>query len=235
MAGKAHGRPSVGFDTLAGSDRGPAMSTPTIQFITQVKLAELRRQRSLLVEEYDRLAGAAAAGTPVEGLRALFEGLSAVQVVGKRLHPDLENLDLLLSDAAPSPEIVAFWRGRLERELAAGRLRADIVYLFGALLGEWGEDDASKEAFLEERRQAHADLLRHVLTPGDGSRAVALLREILAGLGDRPRDAAGRIAAEVEKAIQRGHNAASGLENIAKSIYQSPAVRQEARRFLTDG
>jgi hypothetical protein len=35
------------------------MSTPTIQFITQVKLAELRRQRSLLVEEYDRVAGAA--------------------------------------------------------------------------------------------------------------------------------------------------------------------------------
>ena len=41
------------------------MSTPTIQFITQVKLAELRRQRSLLVEEYDRIARAAAAGTPV--------------------------------------------------------------------------------------------------------------------------------------------------------------------------
>src|SRR3954454_17689944 len=200
MAGKAHGRPSVGFDTLAGSDRGPAMSTATIQFITQVKLAELRRQRSLLVEEYDCVARAAAAGTPVAGLCALFDGLTAIKVVGKALHPDLGNLDLLLTDAAPSPEIVAFWRGRLGRERGAGRLRADIVYLFGALLGEWGDADASKEAFLEERRRAHADLLRHVLTPGDGSRGVALLGEIFAGLGDGPRDAAGRIAADVEKA-----------------------------------
>jgi hypothetical protein len=210
------------------------MSTATIQFITQVKLAELRRQRSLLVAEYDRVAEVAAAGTPVEGLRALFDGLSAVQVVGQRLHPDLGNLDLLLNHPAPSAEIVAFWRARLERELAAGRLRADIVYLFGALLGEWGEDDPSKEAFLEERQRTHGDLLRHLLTPGDGSRAAALLGETFDGLGDATRDAAGRIAAAVEKAVRHGRNAESGLGNIAKSIYQPPAVRQEARRFLTD-
>src|SRR3954468_13091533 len=89
----------------AASAPGPAMSTATIQFITQVKLAELRRQRALLVEEYDRVAGAAAAVTPFAVLRALFDGLKAIKVVGKALHPVLGNLDLLLTDAAPSPEI----------------------------------------------------------------------------------------------------------------------------------
>ena len=56
---------------------------------------------------------------------------------------------------------------------------------------------------------------------------MALLGELFAGLGDGPRDAAGRIAAEIQKAIERGRNAESGLENIARSIYQPPAVRQE--------
>ena len=64
------------------------MSTSTIQFITQVKLAELRRQRSLLLESYDRIAHTASVGTPVEGLRALYDGLRDVRVANKRLHPD---------------------------------------------------------------------------------------------------------------------------------------------------
>src|SRR5437588_8772636 len=116
------------------------MTTPsTIQFISQVKLGELRRQRTLLLETYDRLGQECAAQSPVAALQTLFEGLRNIKVAGKPLHPDLGNIELLLQGASPSPEIVTFWRQRLETELATGRLRADIVYLFGALLGEWSD------------------------------------------------------------------------------------------------
>lgn len=210
------------------------MSTSTIQFITQVKLAELRRQRALLLETYDRIAQAAGVGTPVQGLRALYDGLREVRVANKRLHPDLANIDLLLQGSAPSPEIVAFWRRRLEAELATGRLRADIVYLFGALLGEWGDADASRETFLEERARAHDDLLAYILTPAEAPAAADLMGEVFAGLADQLPAAAGRIAKVVVDRIAAGNNADAGLSAIAQSIYQPAAVRQEARRFLDD-
>lgn len=208
----------------------------TLQFITQVKLGELRRQRSLLLKEYDRLAAEAAAQPPVAALKTLVKGLQAVKVAGKPLHPDLGNLDLLYRGAGPSAEIVAFWRRRLDAELQAGRLRADIVYLFGALLGEWGQEPDAQQAFLTERQQAHQALLRQVLTPPADrtARAAPLFDELYAADAARHHEAAAKIEQAIIRSISAGNHAYVNLAVIAGNIYLPPAVRQEARRFLDD-
>lgn len=113
------------------------MSRSTVQFISQIKLEELRRQLAVLVIAYDNLRDECAGKQPPEALRLLHRGLSALSIGRKPLHPDLGDLDLLVQSGAASPEIAAFWCRRRESEREMGRLRADIVYLFGALLGEW--------------------------------------------------------------------------------------------------
>jgi hypothetical protein len=214
-----------------------SVSTSTLQFISQVKLGELRRQRALLVDAYDALNRACAGKTDVEALKTLFDGLQKIKVAGTRLHSDLGNIELLMQGTAPSAEIVAFWRRRLEGELATGRLRADIVYLFGALLGEWGDEGASRQAFLDERREAHTSLLEQVTTPvaqaeqGDHS----LLNEIFAGFGAALQSVPGKVAHFIAKWLERETYAVSGLATIAGSIYQPSAIRREAKRFLDDG
>jgi hypothetical protein len=212
-------------------------STPTLQFISQVKLGELRRQRALLLAAYDRLLQECAAQPAVEGLKTLFDGLQNIKIAGKALHPDLGNIELLLQGTAPSPEIVGFWRRRLEAEVAMGRLRADIVYLFGALLGEWGGDEAaSRQAFLDERHEAHASLLRQAVTPPpeDGGRAQALLGEIFAGFGDQLQGVPATIAEAVARSVEFDVAERINLERVAWNIYQPPAVRREARRLVDD-
>ncbi len=207
----------------------------TLQFISQVKLGELRRQRSSLLEEYDRLSQEHAARPPVEGLKALFDGLQKIKVAGKPLHPELGPIEILTQGVPPSADIVAFWRKRLEAELATGRLRADIVYLFGALLGEWGNEEASKQEFLDERRQAHESLLGQAVTPtGEaGRQAEALFRELFAGFRDGIDRARARINDAVASAEQSGdYNRGLHLDGIAQDIYQPADLRQEAKRFL---
>src|SRR5579871_6018846 len=117
--------------------RGP-MNHPTTQFITRMKLRELRRQRARLRDAYEGLrAEVAEAREPGERLRKLYDGLRGLTCAGQALHPDVVNLEVLLHEAetgTASPEVIALWVERLEEELAAGRTRSEVVYLFGALL-----------------------------------------------------------------------------------------------------
>ncbi len=209
------------------------MAQTTLQFISQVKLGELRRQRALLLDAYDRIGLEATVGSEVDGLRVLYHGLRGVRVAGKPMHPDLGNLEFVLNGADPSAETVAFWRGRLEAEARAGRLRADIVYLFGALLGEWG-DDATPAGFREERRQAHETLRQQARTPSPETDHRPLFDEVFAGLRDRLPQAADRIAEAIDRSIQHGSYAVGGLADVAQNIYEPAAIRAEARRFLND-
>lgn len=211
----------------------PMQSISTIQFISQVKLGELRRQRLLLVEEYDWLLQECQAGSPTDGLRTLYDGLRRIKVAGKPLHPDLPDVDFLLAGIAPSAETVAFWRQSLDSELAKGRLRADIVYLFGALLGEWGSDGPSKQIFLEERQQALVSLLQFATKPAQ-EKPLAILEEVFASFGDQLQSLPSKIAEAARKALERGENSVMNLSGISRDIYLPPAVRAEARRFLND-
>lgn len=210
------------------------MPHSTIQFISQVKLEELRRQRAVLVEAYDRLQAECEGQSPQDALRRLYQGLAGITIGRKPLHPDLGNLDLLVQSAAPSPEIVSFWRRRLETEWAMGRLRADIVYLFGALLGEWGGEDAAKREFLRERQQVHDTLLRDAVTPSPANEHQVVFKDLFAGFGERGRDLPAKVAEKVAAEQRGGGHAVDCLSEIARNQYLPPAVRREAKRFAED-
>lgn len=210
------------------------MPLSTIQFISQVKLEELRRQRTLLVESYDKLRADCEGKTPQEALRLLYIGLGRISIGRKPLHPDLGNLDLLVHAAAPSPEIIALWRRRLETEWATGRLRADIVYLFGALLGEWGVEDAGKREFLLERQQVRDSLLGEVVMPSPANEHHRLLEDLFAGFGDQRRDLPAKVAEGMAAVRSIGDHLVDHLPGIAGNQYLPSEVRREARRFAID-
>jgi hypothetical protein len=110
-------------------------------FITHMKLRELREQRGKLLRTYGELyRNISLEQTEVGRLRVLYEGLRQVTFADQKLHPDVANLEPLLERADGEPismEAIAFWRERLEKELASGQLRSEIVYIFGAVLEEW--------------------------------------------------------------------------------------------------
>lgn len=120
------------------------MVTNNEYFITRVKLRALREQRSRLLHAYNELRQRVSLeGTEAGRLRLLYEGLRQVTFAGQKLHSDVANLKPLLerSDGEPvSLETIVFWRERLEKELANGQLRSEIVYLFGAVLEEWASE-----------------------------------------------------------------------------------------------
>src|SRR5947209_6664106 len=139
------------------------MSDSTVQFVTQMKLRELHRQRVRLREAYRQLGEAvAAAHEPGDRLRKLYHGLRELTFAGQRLHPELVNLEILLTEidsGTLSPAVLALWLERLEGELAAGRLRSEFVYLFGALLEEWARESRADARLAEESRQVRQHLL----------------------------------------------------------------------------
>jgi hypothetical protein len=106
----------------------------------RIKLQELQRQRDRLDEHYSAIERrAAGAATPLERLRALYDGLRAATFARKPLHPEVANLDALFLqgrvDEVPD-DLLAAWTQRLQRELAQGRLRAELAHAFGRLLDE---------------------------------------------------------------------------------------------------
>jgi hypothetical protein len=210
------------------------MPRSTIQFISQVKLEELRRQRAVLVAAYDNLRAECEGKAPEEAMRRLYQGLAGIRIGRNPLHPDLGNLDLLVQSVAPSPEIVAFWRRRLETEWGMGRLRADIVYLFGALLGEWGGEDAAKREFLQERQEVHHALLCDAVTPSPENEHHKLLEDLFAGFGDRRRTLPAKVAENMAAIYRNGGHVDDHLLKIAENQYLPAAVRREAKRFADD-
>jgi hypothetical protein len=113
------------------------------QFITRMKLRELRSQRDQLQSAYDSIsARLTEAADDAAHVTQLYSGLRALTFVGQPFHPEIANLEPLLHEMVAGraiPETIVFWRERLRRELERGRLRADAVYLFGSLLEEWAE------------------------------------------------------------------------------------------------
>jgi hypothetical protein len=213
------------------------MSDATMQFVTAMKLRELHRQRDRLRDAYQTLADDTQADAGATRLRKLYEGLREIRFAGRPLHPDLANLEVLLFLAEAgtlSTELLALWEQRLEAELAAGRLRAEFVYLFGALLDEWTRERAADAALLEESRRQRAQLLEAVLaSPGSNRHEEALgplfesMGEALEGLGRRLREARakGLLTPVLDSEL------ALVLHRVSGDIYRPASVRSAARRF----
>src|SRR5690242_14024968 len=125
-----------------------------------------------------------------------------MQFAKQPLHPDVGNLELILRQrdgSQASPGTLAFWRAELQRELGRGRLRADIVYLFGALLEEWtaGSGGSAESGASDAVR---SELLRLALGDRDGSPHQEFLDELFA--------AAGLDSPEVRRELRKTVNAA---------------------------
>src|SRR5262245_2844809 len=126
----------------------------SVAFVTEMKLRRLREMRDVLRARYDEVEAAASRAETASGrLRALYDGLRSIDIAGHRLHPEVCNLEAVLLGASK-----AAWIQRLEKELAAGRLRTDVMYAYAALLGEWvGHEGASVDFDAATRLQAVVD------------------------------------------------------------------------------
>jgi hypothetical protein len=229
--------PSGRYDRDEG---GGPMSHSTTQFITQMKLRELRRQRAKLREAYETLrAEVAGAGDPGTRLRRLYDGLRGLAFAGQPLHPDVVNLEVLLHEAdagTAAPEVLDLWLGRLEEELGAGRARSEVVYLFGALLEEWARGEAAGDRQADEARRARDRLRGEALAPDDAGPddRRAVLGPLIEELGPARAELAGRLERACREDVGKPVSAAElghVLRRIAGDIYRTADLRREARRF----
>ena len=86
------------------------MVTTNEYFITQMKLRELREQRSRLLQTYNDLRQRVALeGTEVGRLRVLYDGLRQVTFANQQLHPDVANLEPLLGRSDSELEHLEEW------------------------------------------------------------------------------------------------------------------------------
>ncbi len=207
------------------------MLSNTLQFISQTKLRELERQRSLLLADYASLAESLSESEPVAQLHKLYTGLRGVQCVRKQLHPDVSNLEILLNETGPSVEIVEFWQKKLEQELNWGKLRAEIVYVFGALLGEWGRQPEETQRLSNERDEASEKILSALTNPVEKLESDWFtdqpdpFQENVVNLMER-------IAYEWEAILVNGGSHIHYLSDIQDDIYQSPNLRLEAKKLV---
>ncbi len=218
------------------------MVTKNEYFITHMKLRELREQRGKLLRTYGELyRNISLEQTEVGRLRVLYEGLRQVTFADQKLHPDVANLEPLLERADGEPismEAIAFWRERLEKELAGGQLRSEIVYIFGAVLEEWASSGMATAQALSQREQLRANLIEHLLQPARTGDYTPLLDTLFTD---------SVFSDEEERAEQFQQTAGSHLHQrisppelatvlaqLSSSPYHSILLRKQAHSFLTD-
>jgi hypothetical protein len=222
------------------------MFTPTEQFITQMKFRELRAQREKALTAYDFLEQELANVTnEAERLRILYRGLRNLTFAKQPLHPDVANLEPLLREldsGEASPETVGFWRAQLEQELARGRICAEIVYIFGALLEERSLDNAQRGRG-QEQAEAQVIILSRLSGTAqdadDSKFAQTLFDELKLPQGAAQTAHARKIIEEVVYApveakvasIRRATELENVLERIHNDVYRSSAIRTQAQRF----
>jgi hypothetical protein len=208
------------------------MLTESEQLITAIKLRELGLQREQALAAYARIATLLAAQPePQARIRLLVEHLRQLTFAKQPLHPSTTNMSMLSDPATPaSPEITAWWAAQLERELDSGRLRAELVSLFGALFQEWLEHPAAAYSSPEQTAALAAQVLGE---PGATAHA-ALLDQVFAF--ERSPKSQAALAKKI--AAAPGEVDADGLRmilaRIAKDPFYAAATRADARSFLND-
>jgi hypothetical protein len=214
------------------------MIPSTVHFITGMKLRELRRQREQFRGSYRGLHQAVEeAPDSIQRLRRLYHGLQELKFAGQPLHPDVVNLEIALGELEAgtlAPDVVSLWQGRLENELSAGQLRCEFVYLFGALLEEWGRKGSGNAVLREQSAREGQRLLENALTAEEPNRHDPFFDSMLQGLEPALADLPRRVE---EKRAEEGAIPpllGKDLKRIASDIYQPPRVRKEANDFLAN-
>ena len=215
------------------------MSGVSDQFITRMKLRELRMQRDQSLAAYAQLdQEVAMARSAGERIRVLYEGLRRLRFAKQPLHPDVTNLEPILHDVATgraSAETVAYWQTHLEQELAQGRMRAEIVYIFGALLEEWTKDDLADAQQKEAQRLAQAELLQDAAQPAKAGTHEAFLDALFAATNLNDSQILDHVRKTVRETIYASVSPAElkgVLARIRNDPYRTFAIRSQAQRFL---
>jgi Reverse transcriptase (RNA-dependent DNA polymerase) len=219
------------------------MFSATEQFITQMKFRELQIQRDNTLAAYEALQQElAAAQDDHERLRILYTGLRSLKFANQRLHPDVANLELILQDAdtsRTSSGTMAYWIAELERELARGRLRSEIVYIFGALLEEWASENPQAQDD-DGAHEAEAALIAGLSDAGARQDHTDFLKSLFEKL---PLPGVDELARRIRRSVDENvyvrvfymQDSNSDLESILDRIkddpFRSDAIRSQAARF----
>lgn len=216
------------------------MVTRNEQFITQMKLRELREQRTYLLRTYAELQQQTEqAATEEEKLRLLYDGLRQIKFAGQPLHPDVANLQLLLRSAQHDKdalETLTFWRENLENELSQGRLRAEIVYAFGALLEEWTLHYTADATPDPQARQRQNELIDLMTQPSANPLQMEAFLDTLfiTNALQLDQEKVRTIFSDDLYAHLDLSELAEILTKISRAIHYSPNTRAQAQNFLAD-
>lgn len=218
------------------------MITKNDAFITQMKLRALREQCSRLLQAYNELRQEVALEPTEAGrLGVLYQGLRQLIFANQKLHPNVANLEPLLeqTDGEPvSMETIIFWRERLEKELASGQLRSEMVSIFGSLLEEWASSATETAQTSSQSEQIQAELVERLLHPAKTGTYVALLDTVLAECAFSDQDERSNqfqqaVGSRLQQQIQPAELVAV-LGHLSSSPHHSALMRKQAQRFLAD-
>lgn len=165
----------------------------------------------------------------------MYEGLHQITFANRQLHADVANLEPLLGRADDGPialETITFWRERLEKELATGQLRAEIVYLFGSLPEEWASGTTETAETSDQREQLRAALVERLLQPAETGTYFALLDTLLAESAfnkqeERAQALLEAVGTRLQEQIQLPELAAV-LEYVSSSPHHAPLIRRHS-------
>lgn len=218
------------------------MVTTNNSFITQMKLRELREQRSRSMQAYTELRQqVAAAVSETEQLHFLYDGLRQLKFANQELHPDVANMEPLLDQdngQAISVETLNFWRQQLEKELTGGQLRAEIIYVFGALLEEWATRTTESAQTRDQRVQQQKVLLERLLEPAPTGNYKEVLNTLLNdfALSDaetRAQQFQEAVGSQLRERVNI-NDLVRILKQLSDSPYHSPELRKQAQSFTVD-
>lgn len=218
------------------------MITKNDAFITQMKLRALREQCSRLLQAYNELRREVALEPTEAGrLGVLYQGLRQLIFANQKLHPNVANLEPLLeqTDGEPvSMETIIFWRERLEKELASGQLRSEMVSIFGSLLEEWASSVAETVQTSSQSEQIQAELVERLLHPAKTGTYVGLLDTVLAECAFSDQDERSNqfqqaVGSRLQQQIQPAELVVV-LGLLSSSPHHSALMRKQAQRFLAD-
>jgi hypothetical protein len=215
------------------------MLTPTERFITQMKLRELRTQRDQLRTTYDTLSRhAEEAASDADRVRLLYAQLHTLSLAQQPLHPTVANLEPILRDSArdrTAPEVMEFWQRRLQQELKQGRLRSDMVYVFGTLLNDWATAPPTPPPGDQQSGTLRADLLTQITQTPESHVVTDLLDSSFTAAGMTQANMARHLYNEDNvslRACVEPYEIRPLLQYLAQDHHRSAALRQDARRFL---
>ncbi len=208
------------------------MLTATEQLVTAIKLRELSLQREQALATYAEISQRLAEiEEPHARINLLHEQLQQLTFANQPLHPSITNMRILSDPATPaSSELTAWWSAELERELASGQLRAELVSIFGALFQEWLDH---AELSVENLEQAQR-LATQINQPSVATKYQAVLDSVFHDHIDPETRSELTNALYAEPAEIDSDRVCSILRRIAKDSFYSPATRAEARQLLAD-